>query len=451
MTEERILDFLDGNLHSSEEEELMHRLAVSPEQRGLLKQHLQMRELTSALAKQQFVTVPKALTASLFTTLAASGYTGPQMPATIKESVVATQTAGTGFKAPIATQSVSPIFQRRSLVLSALLLAFISGSVVTYFTVGTTDQYNIAQLNSTPATASKVQSARTINEMITVPSSSESIMGNTKANISTRSITLDKPKNLHRIQEVVSNENSFPLSSSTAPTLLSQPRVAEIASRPLRTLEPVPSSDIHGDREPIRSPFLQPDYQSADTRSTLERLNFGFHFGEGKAPGNEQALTGSLRELSVSYDLSELFSARMSIGQFLPYETQAVAAKQSVNSDGLALFQLSPVLKSRAVIGAGIGMKFSISGSPLEIDGGMIADFQGNILPRGGLFTSLILTDFLTMNIGIEALIYSHDIRPSISAIQTSSSGGHSLLIGTSKNKEMTGYIGPSIEFTGHF
>src|SRR2546423_6871915 len=81
MTEERILDFLDGNLEASEEEELLHRLAVSPERRNLLKQHLQMRELTSTLARRQYVSVPKALTAALFTTLAANGYAGPAMPA----------------------------------------------------------------------------------------------------------------------------------------------------------------------------------------------------------------------------------------------------------------------------------------------------------------------------------------------------------------------------------
>src|SRR5438874_1014764 len=62
MTEERILDFLDGNLSSHEEEELLHRLAVSPERRSLLKQHLQVRELTSSLARRQFVTVPIAVT-----------------------------------------------------------------------------------------------------------------------------------------------------------------------------------------------------------------------------------------------------------------------------------------------------------------------------------------------------------------------------------------------------
>src|ERR1041385_6696915 len=85
MTEERILDFLDGNLSAHEEEELLHRLAVSPERRNLLKQHLQMRELTFTLARRQYVPVPKVVTASLFTTLAANGYAGPQVP-TVSES-----------------------------------------------------------------------------------------------------------------------------------------------------------------------------------------------------------------------------------------------------------------------------------------------------------------------------------------------------------------------------
>ena len=75
--EDGVLDFLDGNLAPAEEEELLHRLAVSPERRALLKQHLQVRELTSALARKNRYNVPKAVTASLFETLSANGYAGP--------------------------------------------------------------------------------------------------------------------------------------------------------------------------------------------------------------------------------------------------------------------------------------------------------------------------------------------------------------------------------------
>ena len=49
MSEEHILDFLDGRLSGSAEEELLHTLAVSPERRQMLRDHLRLRELTSNL------------------------------------------------------------------------------------------------------------------------------------------------------------------------------------------------------------------------------------------------------------------------------------------------------------------------------------------------------------------------------------------------------------------
>ena len=42
---ERILDFLDGSLPADDEAELLHRLSVSPEKRGLLRDFMEQRAL----------------------------------------------------------------------------------------------------------------------------------------------------------------------------------------------------------------------------------------------------------------------------------------------------------------------------------------------------------------------------------------------------------------------
>src|SRR5487761_1514537 len=75
--EDRILDFLDGRLATPDEEELLHTLAVSPERRQVLREHLKVRQLTSTLAQQEQFNVPERLTNQLFARLEDMGYSAP--------------------------------------------------------------------------------------------------------------------------------------------------------------------------------------------------------------------------------------------------------------------------------------------------------------------------------------------------------------------------------------
>jgi hypothetical protein len=186
-----------------------------------------------------------------------------------------------------------------------------------------------------------------------------------------------------------------------------------------------------------------------EDRSFLQRSSFTVRFGGGKAPGNEQAYTGSLFELKASTEILDWLVAKISVGQFMPYETQAVSA--GFNSDKIKLLQLSPVLQYRNVVGAEIGGKFTICGAPFELSAGTISDLQGHIIPRGGFFTSLMLQDNLDMNIGLEAMLYQHNILPSLQNNQNNFSSQHPSLIGELRGKEMAGFLGPSVELTWHF
>src|SRR5215211_6513467 len=61
--EDRILDYLDGALGDKESAELMHQLAVSPERRVILEQHLQLKNVIGDARKP--VPVPAAIEAKL--------------------------------------------------------------------------------------------------------------------------------------------------------------------------------------------------------------------------------------------------------------------------------------------------------------------------------------------------------------------------------------------------
>jgi hypothetical protein len=209
--------------------------------------------------------------------------------------------------------------------------------------------------------------------------------------------------------------------------------------------------DVHGTTMTAKNPFDHVSAYEGSDRSFWQRVTLSFRAGEGKAPGNAQALTGSLIEVRASADITDWFTAKLSVGQFMPYETQAVSAQPGFNSDGVRLLQLSPVLQYRYIVGAELGAKFQMFDAPFEFTGGFISDMKGSIVPRFGFFTTLSLQDYLSLNIGLEGMIYSHDIRSSLRNAQNSFAGEHPSLIGSMQEKESTGFIGPAIEMVWHF
>src|SRR5207253_6316757 len=77
LNEDRILDFLDGRLANGDEEELLHTLAVSPERRQVLHEHLRLREITTTLSSHERFSVPSHVTTQLFATLGTMGFSAP--------------------------------------------------------------------------------------------------------------------------------------------------------------------------------------------------------------------------------------------------------------------------------------------------------------------------------------------------------------------------------------
>ncbi len=462
MTEERILDFLDGNLGASEEEELLHRLAVSPERRNLLKQHLQMRELTASLARRQFVPVPKMVTASLFTTLAANGYAGPHIPSELnqKESLVASLEKNLDKSAEKIVAAKSVLHFGRSLVIASIV-SFLMGAAILYMLMPEARQDKFAAsvsnifrgTSTTPISASLSLQSPNVSipdqqSVTNLRTNNNSAIRRKKSEASVRNSLLTNrvEANFIPVTELISSNDlaeNFPANSQ---------KVANISTVDCKIpLAVTLSSDIHGTPMTVKTPFDPVNYNEHSDRSFLERFTFSFRAGEGKAPGNSQALSGSLIEARASYDISDLLVAKISIGSFMPYETQAITAKPGFNNDGIPLLQLSSVLQYKYMMGAEVGAKFNMFNAPFEISGGFITDLNGSIVPRAGFFTSLAVNDNFSMNLGVEGMIYTHDIRSSIRSAQNSFVGVHPLLIGSLQEKESTGFIGPAIEMVWRF
>ena len=462
MTEESILDFLDGNLGASEEEELLHRLAVSPERRNLLKQHLQMRELTASLARRQYVPVPKMVTASLFTTLAANGYAGPRVPSELnqKEALQASLEKNLDKSAEkiVAAKSV-PNF-RRSLAIASIV-SFLMGAAALYMLMpeARQDKFAASVSNMFRGTTSTPIAASISFQSPVVPIPDLPVVSNLRTN---NKSAVEKDKSDASVGNSILNNrvdaNIIPItkvigSNDIAENLtLNSDQVQNISTVDSKNpLLIISFDDVHGTSMTAKSPFDPVNFNDNVTPTFADRFTFSFRAGEGKAPGNSQALTGSLLELRASYDISDWLVAKVSAGRFMPYETQAIAAQPGFNTDGIPLLQLSPVLQYRYMAGVEMGLKFNMFEAPFEISGGFISDLQGSIIPRAGFFTNLAVNDNFSMNLGVEGMIYTHDIRSSIRSAQNSFAGVHPLLIGSLQEKESTGFIGPAIEMVWRF
>jgi hypothetical protein len=171
--------------------------------------------------------------------------------------------------------------------------------------------------------------------------------------------------------------------------------------------------------------------------------------GGGTVPGVGGAYSGSLVEMKISADLASWLVAKLSFGQFMPYETEALNA--GTNSDGVRQLKLEPVLQHRSVVGAEMGVRFKVIGAPIEVMGGVLSDLNNGIIPRASIFSHVMLAEGLSLHMGAEAVLYQHDITASIANKQNIYSYEHPVMISKPKTSELAGFIGPAIELAWHF
>lgn len=522
--EDGVLDFLDGNLAPAEEEELLHRLAVSPERRALLKQHLQVRELTSALARKNRYNVPKAVTASLFETLSANGYAGPifhssnenaeMLRASLEKNLdkTATKVAGKRSKSAMFFSSMFS-FVSGAILMYFFLPALTANTVETTFAgnansaapiVNTNSIFSSSQVTNISGenTNSNTLSSASIGS-ISIPThrveaSSPRVDANSSSIRSVSNISTNHSSVQVADNSIIANHSNISITpnslefagyntnvklGSSAMNITSTNEV--IPATPNVALNNMPASTVSNDRVEMQKQnvpvydlnrelatattkawwddggmrsgsisdirtkgYFGRDPEVEDESSVLDRTTAAIRTGGGFAPGTS-GVSASLIEFKLSADLNDWVVAKLSYGQFMPYETEAQNAGK--NQDGVRQIELVPVLQSKSVVSAELGVRFDIIGAPIELMGGMMTDMKNGIIPRASVFSHFKLFENFDLGLGFEALLYTNDISSSLADKQNLFSYEHPVLISTPKSEELTGFIGPAIEVQWHF
>lgn len=503
--EDRILDFLDGHLESHDEEELLHRLAVSPEKRGLLREHLKLREAVSGVSKTEQLAVPTNVTASLYRKLAYNGYAG----ASLGSAVSVTRPM---LQAVPAMKAAAPVAAKGYSIASMLSFAVMSFFVGVGFTT-LFDQDTPQLTGSTARSASgntlfggHTTSVKTLTnprgeqpaerpysawqpvayeerQMIEV----EPLMVYSGVAVATVAQEQQHPaadlqpvagaihepqisssffedKEVDLVERIPINDLSFDVRATNvsvgstrsyvdrpsgpvdSPELYEEPTFITASPDAVSEVEPMYPSlrgEIEGDRvSPVE--FRFGEYAKAPASTYLS-----IRSGGGRLPGSDLNFSGSLSELRLSYQLSELLVIKASVGEFAPWENVAQAIGQ--NGDGLTLIALKPALNFRYVFGAEAGFKLAPFSVPLELSAGALFDETGKFYPRGSILTSLSLTRDFSIFMGLEAVLYSFDVEGSVaSQMEFYQSKNPAVRDGLPK-RSLSGFIGPTIEAAWHF
>lgn len=440
MTEERILDFLDGKLDSEAEEELLHTLAVSPERRLLLKEHMRIRELLGTLAKEDRFAVPPIVTNELYAKLAQLGLSSGAAVAPVASTVsriaqYAAPIAGSAVTAAAILETSTPgIGFRFSSVVVTGVISFLLGIGVFYFLsngIAEEPKYAFRSHIEAPATA--------IAETPRPSSTHYARIALPKSEIVTERVLATNEASL-------SNLGTAPLARLVMPVASTQSAVAEPALRTIDgVMESVPVANHIGDPGAIAQPIAA----YIGSGKTEDEGTVSFRVGGGLVPGSGSKNVASLSEMKFSWKLLNWVVGRASVGYFVPFQQEANPARQI--ADGTWQISTSTKPQTLPVIGAELGLTFDEINVPAEISGGFMADGAGKIYWRYGAFGHFSLFDKLNVSIGAEGMLYTHDISQSLQWSSALYSIYHPKTAPGTPTKEISGFIGPAIELGWRF
>ncbi len=455
MIEERILDFLDGRLGHSDEEELLHTLAISPERRGMLKEHMRLRELSQGLSRSSELTVPCPTTAGLFAHLSEQGFTGPvpmplSMPiAPILPTLPTAIPATTGLRYMYVTAGVIVAF------LAGLSVSLLNSrsNAPTRFVHDTTVVGSLPKLSEaqSPTTSGDAPIGSTL---VGTPAPSQRTRS-TNSGFASQNVAQSASN--HSGSSIASHQNSKSPKQIVASETTKQISKNEFAND-LAAVNPITEVSLESAwiaRDPSvfgsniekqRVPIMMHDGDAA----VPSRLPFSLsaRTGAGPVPNGPFTYVNSLSEAKFAWQPLSWLVAKASLGMLSAYETMASDQGFDPNSGVRSIGTQS--IKTFIPIGSlELGVLVPVFGQPIELAGGAGTDASGVIYPRASIFTSISLTHSLSMNLGIEAMTFTHDITSSF--IQTKQSfAGTNLAVSDHATSERSGFIGPSIEFSWH-
>ena len=511
VVEDRILDFIDGHLESHDEEELLHRLAVSPEKRGLLREHMKLRQTVHTASKTEQLAVPTDVTASLYRRLAYNGYAG----ASLGSAVAVTRpmvAATTGMMVKQAAPVIASGY-KLSALLSFAVLSFILGagfttlldrttpSVQTAHRVagsasGNTLSYGIHQapvktlenprgeapaeraysawqpvpfeqrqrieveplmVYSGVAVASSVQQMEAAQPQpvleLQQPQINSSFFTDKEVElverIPIRDLTFDTRAytlSINGTKSHVARKSSPPILTTELDTREPAPVYKTAPANPVSEVDPVYPS-LRGSIE--GASVVPLEFRFGDFAKNPASTYFSFRSGGGRLPGSDLGISGSLHEFRLSYQVSDHFVLKGSVGEFTAYENTAYL--QGDNGNGVALIGVRPEQTSRYVFGAEAAYKFNPFAIPMEVSAGGMLDEAGVFIPRGSLMSSISLSRDFSILLGLEAMLYSFDVQSSIGEKIVQMKGKNAAVRNGLPSRSLSGFIGPTIEFGYHF
>ena len=448
MSEERILEFLDGRLGGQAEEELLHTLAVSPERRQMLRDHLRLRELTSHLSRQEKFAVPEHVSQQLFTKLSALGYAAPPTTAAIL-----TRAADFVKHEQPAPERSAPVYwtgRRMAGTLAvASVVSFLLG-VSAFYVFGerlglhTLSDTRSASIVSIPHLTGPVHHQQYASAAVDLHASSA---------VSMRSAA--KQPVVASFEPIASRDMSAGLNLTPAPASVMkeskpvQPEMPIIFTAPIRPGE-------HYSYQPsgVSSKYLYNPGLNFDPFNPLpflsEKGTISFRFGTGRLPiKNQTPEWTSLSELKFTWALGKLVTARASLGQLMTYEREAntpmlVGPKQ---------FEITttPQMKVIPVAGLEMGLALDQYGLPVEISAGALADGAVKFYPRAALFGHYDILPSLNLGVGIEGIVYDHDISRSVTDMKKTFKDDRPFVAPNTPASEKAGFLGLAFELGWHF
>jgi hypothetical protein len=467
LSEERILDFLDGRLATPDEEELLHTLAVSPERRQVMREHMKLRELTSTIARQDRFSVPQNVTSQLFNKLEEAGFTPPITPESILAgpqalapqamsmrfagaAAVGAGTVATGLSAGWRFGAIS--------LLTASVMSFVLGAGA-YYVFGSTlglkthsqEMAALQHSSRNHVTPGLAQFAPVQNAI----ADATPVNGNASSGIVNHSV-----HNSQAVSNNISVAGVFPISPiNNAGTVPSNPSIPNAGNNDMAsndyftpigyTAPKVDPYTLTTDRiGSLNSPApIVPN--AVPTPLANDRGTISMRYGGGQAPTSTSANMSSLNEFRFGMTEWDYVIFRASIGQLTTYERVAQISRSGA-TQGQIITPESGTPTASTLIGLESGVTLEPLGVPIDVLGGCMWD-GSTFYGRASIMAHFEPWKMMEISAGFEALLYNHDLSGSFGKLENFNGTNSAVLSSSAMKSEMGGLIGPALEIGWHF
>lgn len=469
LSEDRILDFLDGRLATPDEEELLHTLAVSPERRQVMREHMKLREVTSSIARQDRFSVPDYVSDQLFSKLEGMGYEAPaSTEALLSRTPQYISVAGA---AAVATAVGSGWRIGAMSLLTASIMSFILGAGAYYVfgsSLGLRTRSQELALARHRAVSNQMASARSTAPQYDVAlaqpvSKAEAkIIANGAKNISANGTSITSgaepapleanfigPVDLEGQLAAASSE----IAGSSAGDAVSGKDIS-ISYTP-----PVKSTYSANVTAPQKINDILPFWPDViPSPLAQDRGTISFQYSGGLSPNSTTVQWGHLLELKIGFTLWDYFAGSASMGFLSSFESVPQKTVQQNVKVGTTVYPIANVVnfstsdvKTTTLIGFEGGITLDHLGVPFAAMAGIMYSGEGAPYYRGSLMMHFEPVDKMVVSGGIEGLLYNHSLQTTDQQASTSYPTYLPTVNPSGINHEWCGLFGPSIQIGWHF